>query len=227
MAIPNETRATRHLKSFALYHLAALRADPASEHLVAATDTALNELLAALAKREAAELVELNQQALFTRKDFDLDELTRVVELGVLAASAKDRGSAGYRAAFPRGLSVLLGLRGKSQENSTLELTAVLRQRFAEIATAHASQLEELAKSAAQAEDAWKTSERAARVAFTEEQIARSELVRQLHSNRGALRALYPRNTRRVASYFPPSHSRAAAEADVADDDDVPTEPRQ
>ena len=118
------------------------------------------------------------------RKDFDLDELTRVVELAVLGAVGKDRATSAYRAAFPRGLSALVGLRGKAQ----------------------------------------KAAERAAKTALVDEQIARAELVRQLHSNRGALRALYPRNARRVASYFPPSHSRAAREPDAADMDEAPVE---
>jgi len=37
-------------------------------------------------------------------------------------------------------------------------------------------------------------------------------LYRQLHRNRGALRVLYPRNRRRVASFFPPAYSRATPE---------------
>lgn len=58
-----------------------------------------------------------------------------------------------------------------------------------------------------------------AKSALVEEQIARSDLVRQLHSNRGALRALYPRDRRRLASYFPPSHSRAAGEPDGGEEE--------
>ncbi len=58
-----------------------------------------------------------------------------------------------------------------------------------------------------------------AQSALVEEQLGRSDLVRQLHSNRGALRALCPRDRRRVASYFPPSHSRAAGEPDEAEEE--------
>jgi hypothetical protein len=207
-----------------VYHLAALRADPEALHLVEPTSKVLSALLTAYAAHETAEQEELNHQALFTRKDFDLDALTRAVELSVLAAAGKDRASAGYRAAFPRGLSGLLGLRGKDQEAATLELVTVLRARFGELAERHGSQLEALAKTAAEAEQAWRSAERIARTAFTEEQLARSELVRQLHSNRGALRALYPRDARRVASYFPPSRKLAGDEADV--DDDANVEPQ-
>jgi hypothetical protein len=221
MSIPNEKRSTSHLKSFTLYHLAALRADPDAAHLIESTDKVLAELLRTHAAREAAEQEELNLQALFVRKDFDLDELTRVVELGVLAAVGKDRGSAGYRAAFPRGLSGLLGLRGKDQATSTVELTAALQARFSEIAERNANELDALAKTAAESEDDWRVAERTARTAFTEEQIARAELVRQLHSNRGALRALYPRNARRVASYFPASHSRASNDSEPEEDETV------
>lgn len=218
MGIPNENRSTSHLKAFTTYHLAALGADPACAHLVAPTEQALSALTAAFAIRETAERGELNAQALFSRKDYDLDEGTRRVELLVLSASGKDRQSSGYRAAFPRGLSGLVGLRGKAQLDATLAFTAVLRQRFPEIAEQNAVVVEQLAKIAVEAEDVWRAAERAERTAMTEEQITRSELVRQLHSNRGALRALYPRSGGRVATYFPPSHSRVAGEPDVADD---------
>lgn len=226
MGIPNEKRSTSHLRAFTLYHLAALSADPACTHLIEPTERLLSQMLAMFTARESAERTELNAQALFMRKDFDLDESTRMVELLVLAASGKDRQSSGYRAAFPRGLSGLLGLRGKAQLDATLEFTAVLRQRFVEVAETHASSIEQVAKVAVEAEDAWRAAERAARTAMTEKQIARSELVRQLHSNRGALRALYPRNAGRVATYFPPSHSRAAGEpeAEAPEDSHEPSE---
>jgi hypothetical protein len=80
-----------------------------------------------------------------------------------------------------------------------------------ELGESYGKEPEELGEAATKAEEAWRAAER---VAFTEEQIARSELVRQLHSNRGALRVLYP-SVRRVASYFPPSHSRAAGEPET------------
>lgn len=214
MGIPNESRSTTHLRAFTTYHLAALGADPACAHLIAGTEQSLNAVTAAFATREIAERNELNGQALFLRKDFDLDEATRRVELLVLSASGKDRQSSGYRAAFPRGLSGLVGLRGKAQLDATLAFTAVLRQRFPEVGEQNALALEQLAKTAVEAEDVWRAAERAARTAMTEEQIARTELVRQLHSNRGALRALYPRNAGRVATYFPPVYSRAAGDAD-------------
>ena len=218
MGIPNETRSTRHLKAFTLFHLAALKADPATPHLVQPAESALAGALGALERREVAEHLELDRQALATRKDFDLDTLTRAAELSVLAAVGKDRESSGYRAAFPLGLTGLVGLRGRPQENATLQLTGVLRARFTDIAQVYAANLEQLAKAAAEADDAWRAAERGAKAALVDEQIARSELVRQLHSNRGALRALYPRDARRVASYFPPSHSKVDEELEVGDE---------
>jgi hypothetical protein len=59
-----------------VYHLAALRADPEAVHLVEPTNKVLLELLTAYTTHETAEQDELNHQALFTRKDFDLDALT-------------------------------------------------------------------------------------------------------------------------------------------------------
>jgi hypothetical protein len=111
----------------AVYHLAALRADPEAAHLVEPTNKVLSELLTAYAAQETAEQDELNHQALFTRKDFDLDALT-----------------------------------GRDQEAATLELVTVLRARFGELAERHASQLEALAKAAAEAEQAWRSAERIA-----------------------------------------------------------------
>lgn len=136
----------------------------------------------------------------------------------MLAAVGKDRANAGYQAAFPQGLTGLVGLRGKAQEAATFAMTAALRARFAELAERHGADLKDFAKTAAEVEDAWRAAERSAETAFVEERTARSELVRQLHSNRGALRALYPRHSRRVASDFPPSHSRAAEEPEIEED---------
>jgi len=158
---------------------------------------------------------------MFPPQDFDLDTLTRAVELSVLAAVGKNRESSGYRAAFPLGLTGLVDLRGRDQENATLQLARVLRERFAEIAQGHAANLEQLAKAAAEADEAYRAAERAAKAALVDEQIARTELVRQLHSNRGALRALYPRDSRRIASYFPPTHTKGGEDVEAEDDSDV------
>jgi hypothetical protein len=46
------------------------------------------------------------------------------------------------------------------------------------------------------------------RTARTEEDIARTELVQQLHRNRGSLRAEHPRDRHRVSSYFKESYDR-------------------
>ena len=220
MSIPNETRSTRYLKGYTQFHLAALKADPKAPHLVEPAEKVLAGAVAALEKREAAETAELNGQALATRKDYDLDTLTRAVELSVLAAVGKDRESSGYRAAFPLGLTGLVDLRGRDQENATLQLVRVLRERFGDIAQVYGANLEQLAKAAAEADEAFRAAERAAKAALVDEQIARTELVRQLHSNRGALRALYPRDSRRIASYFPPTHTKVGEEV-VEEDSEV------
>jgi hypothetical protein len=129
--------------------------------------------------------------------------------------------------AFPKGLSALVADRGESQVAQVKQLATELRQRFPELAERHAAKLDSLAAAMIAAEQ-----ERRATVAnlsrtSVEERIARTELVRQLHKNRGALRALYPRNARRVASFFPPSHSRAAGEPEpeVDVDDAVAGQP--
>jgi hypothetical protein len=101
------------------------------------------------------------------------------------------------------------------------------RQRFPELAERHAIKLDALAAAMMAAEQEVRATVANLSRTSVEERIARTELVRQLHKNRGALRALYPRNARRVASFFPPSHSRAAGEPEpeVEVDDAVVGQP--
>jgi hypothetical protein len=221
VSIPQETRSSEHLVRYCRYHVAALGADPQATHLVASTQRVLDALRAAVQASSSAESTRLAAAAVFNRKDFDLDEVVRVCELEVLAAVGKDRGQGDYRIAFPQGLSALVGLRGKEEATQVRELASVLRSRFSDVAVRHADTLERLATEMASAEDTLKAAERTLANAVTEEYVARAELVRQLHSNQGALRALYPRDRPRVASYFLATRRRGgASEEDVVEGGD-------
>lgn len=212
MAIPNESRSSEHLLGYSLYHVAALKADPEASHLTAALEPIVSTVRSAFAARTASEQAELEVLARYSRADFDLDEACRICELEVLAAAGKDRAQANYRAAFPKGLSALVAERGRSQADKVRSLVAELKKRLPDVAERHATKLEALAAGMIEAEEALRAAETVTSGAMNDERIGRSELVRQLHRNRGALRVLYPRNRRRVASFFPPAYSRATPE---------------
>jgi hypothetical protein len=164
----------------------------------------------------------------YNRADLDLDDACRVCELEVLAAVGKDRAHADYRATFPKGLSALVADRGRSQAAKVKALAGELTKRMPDLAGRHAAKLEALAAGMVDADDKLRAAQLATSSARNDERIARSELIRQLHRNRGALRAVYPRNIRRVRGFFPPSYSRAAGEtpeeetAEEAEGDETP-----
>jgi hypothetical protein len=151
-----------------------------------------------------------------------LDEACRICEVEVLAAVGKDRAHADYRAAFPKSLSALVADRGRSQADKVKALAAELHKRLPDLGERHAAKLETLAAAMIDAEDKLRAAQLKTSTSRNDERIERSELVRQLHRNRGGLRILYPRNRRRVASFFPPVYSRVATE--VVDDDGGETE---
>jgi hypothetical protein len=55
MTIPNETRSSEHLLNYSRYHVAALKADPDAEQLVAGIEAAVHLLRSAHLARQNAE----------------------------------------------------------------------------------------------------------------------------------------------------------------------------
>lgn len=218
MGIPNESRSSERVTAYAEYHLASIAASPETADLVPDAQTAVDNLSTRVRTREDAERAERRAQALLVRKDSDIDDATRKTELAVLAASGKNREHPGYRACFAKGLSALVALRGQKQADATKQLGSALADYFPDIAAQHAAELTRLADEAVAAETAVREAQLARGTARNAEEIARSELVQQLHKNRGALRVLFPRNRRKVASFFPPKYSRTNAEAEELED---------
>jgi hypothetical protein len=178
---------------------------------VPGTKAVEDALMLAERNTEAKEEERIERLATLLRIDFELDDLTRKVNLEVLLAADQDRQSPLYRGTFPNGLSALVGLRGEQQARATMNMVDVLEERSPEGAKKHGAELEKLAESCEKAESAWRDSESAAAHAFGEERIARAVLIQQMQKNEGALLTIYPGQRRRVRSYFRPAHRRGAA----------------
>ncbi len=214
MAIPRESFSSERIIKYTRYHRAALLADPQAEHLAAAIDMNLGNLRAKAKASDDAEEDLIEARALNDRAEFDLDRECRLCELDVLKAVRKDRQNPAYIAAFPNGLSAMVAARGETQARQVATLIAALKKDLPDLATAHAETLEFVADRAVSAERAVTQAEDAVGRAFTDELLARGALVRQLHANRGGLRALYPRDAARVRSYFQNTRRRSEPDSD-------------
>lgn len=89
-----------------------------------------------------------------------------------------------------------------------------LEKRSAPLAKGYGKELLRLSNAAVTAELAWKKASTEAATAFGEEVLARTDLVRQLQKNEGALTTLFPGQRRRVRSFFRPTRRRGAAPDD-------------
>jgi hypothetical protein len=127
MAIRDEKTGTDEILRDARFHCAALIADPQTSAL----SEPLKKDIAALKHRRSVhdekQDARTDALAVLLRTDFDLDERLRIVELEALADAGKNREHAGYRAAFPRGLSTLIALRGEDESRETKVLIGALR----------------------------------------------------------------------------------------------------
>lgn len=217
MTFLTEDAATPRLLEDARYHLASIKADPEAKHLVAPTEKAIAELVKRQQARQTAATAALEHHALLERSDFDLDAELRKVQLLVLAQVDKNREAPAYRACFPDGISPVVAMRGTEQARAIEQLVPTLAAQAPDVAKAHGATLEKLAQTAAAEEQAWQKSRSDEAQAFTDEIIARSQLLRQLKKNRASLGVLYPDNPRRVRSYFRDHAHRAAAAAEPTD----------
>lgn len=214
MAIPTETSSSERLTQYARYHLAALKADPQTQHLVAPIEEAAERLWRSYLDRQGTKTKAAEARARFDRADFELDEACRLCELEVLGAAGKNREAGDYRAIFSRGLSALVAARGDTQAREVQKLVTELEQRLPDVGKKYASTLRALSERSTQAEKELDLAQDADAVAFNHERIARTDLLRQLRRNRGALRVLYPDSLRRVRSFFA-QESRRPSEAEI------------
>jgi hypothetical protein len=211
MSIRDESTSSNEILRDARFHRAALHSDSEAKHLVDAVAKSMDALKKRRNASEDAEEQRIDALAALLRVDFDLDEQIRGLELEVLGAVSKNRADAGYKAIFPRGLSSLVGLRGEDEAREVRAMLPKLKEHFPKLAKAREADLEKLAASSIAAEKAWKDAETQAAHVFADEVIARTELVRQLQKNEGALVALYPGQKGKVRSYFRPTRRRGAA----------------
>jgi hypothetical protein len=226
MAMPRDHYSSERILRDSGFHHAALLADAEAKHLAEPLAAERKKLKEARDATEAAEATSTEKLAVLLRTDFELDDLVRTVNLELLVAVGKNRQDPGYRAAFPNGLSALVGLRGEAQAREVKRLIGVLKEATPELAESRGAALDKLADESFAAEKAWRDSVTAGAQAFALERIARTELIEQMQKNEGALTVLYPGQRRRVRSFYRPAHRRGAApetgepEATAEADDD-------
>lgn len=214
MGIRDEESASSELKRDAVFHSAALTADKATDHLTAGVTAVVAGLNAAVSAAEAAETQRVVALARLSRADFELDELLRQLELDLQKETNKNRKDPLFRAVLPNGLSAVLTLRGSEQHEEVERIVKVLDKRSVGLGKVYSKELLRLSKASVDAETAWKRAATAATAAFGEEVLARTELVRQLQKNEGALLSLFPGQRRRVRSFYRPTRRRGAAPDD-------------
>jgi hypothetical protein len=214
MAIRDEGSASAELKRDAVFHKAALLADKAAEHLAASVQSVIARLKTAVDAAEAAESERVVALARLSRADFELDDRLRLLELDLQKETNKNRKDPLFRAVLPDGLSPIVALRGARQHEQVIRIAKALEKRSPELAKAYSKELVRLSKAAVDAETAWRSASTDAVAAFGDEVLARTELVRQLQKNEGALLALFPGQRRRVRSFYRPTRRRGAAPDD-------------
>lgn len=214
MAIRDEDSASAELKRDATFHSAALTADKATEHLAAGVEQVVKNLKSAVETAEDAEDARLIALARLARADFELDEALRQLELDLQKATNKNRKDPLFRAILPDGLASVVALRGTEQAEVVDRIVKALEKRAASLSKSYSKDLLRLAKAAVDAEATWRRATTTASAAFGEEVLARTELVRQLQKNEGALLSLFPGQRRRVRSFYRPTRRRGAAPDD-------------
>lgn len=212
MSIRDESTSTNEILRDARFHRAALMASAETRDLADGVSKAMDEVKKRRNASEDAEEKRVDSLAQLIRVDFDLDDELRGMELEVLAAVSKNRSDAGYKAVFPKGLSALVGLRGDEEAREVRAVVPKLKEHFPKVHAARAKSLEKLAAASVDAEKAWQDAETQAAHVFADEVIARTQLVRQLQKNEGALVALFPGQKGRVRSYFRPTRRRGAVQ---------------
>jgi hypothetical protein len=202
MGIRDERTATNEILRDARYHQAAVMADPGTAHLAKTIRDAREALKKARELREEADELRTEKLAVLLRTDYDLDEQLALAELALLAHVKKDRAAPAYRAVFPKGLSPIVGLRGEEEAREVKALLAPLKKHAPTIEQQYGKELRRLADESVAVENEWAEAETAAARAFADELRARTDLVRRLQKNEGALVMLYPGDRRRVRSFF-------------------------
>ena len=220
-SIRNEKTSTEELLRDARYHYAALLSDPETAPLADAVKKRADALRKVAAATLDAEETRIEKLALRDRSEFEHDSKHRELELEVLLAVRKARELPAYRRVYPQGLSALIAESGEAQERATAAAMKGLATEHPALHKRYAKTLTELAAAAAKAEKDWLQAESDAAQAFSGEQLARIDLVRQLQKNEGALTAQFPGERGRVRSYF--RNRKRGGEAEPAAPSPAPT----
>lgn len=198
------TTASRVLLKAGKYHLAAVSQSEETQGLAIAFSPAVDELVAALAKREQAEdaLVAPRVAARFAESRLEL--ILREIASQARSSDRKAGGDFAFRAIFPNGLDAEVRPRGAGQ----LSASMLLRERLSSqpaAATVKAQWLKELDATMAalgSALEARRMAEQALGIARAAEDAARETFVSSYDSNAGAIRQMFPRNRERQDMYF-------------------------
>jgi hypothetical protein len=214
MSITDQRGGTDEVLRDARYHRAALAGNPRTTLIADRLRKPATQLKAARTVADEKDEARVEALARLLRVDFELDEKLRFVELEVLREVRKNRNDPRYKAVFPRGLSLVLALRGEEGAREIDALTKQLKLKKITNAATMAAELTQLAEASVSAEQEWRAAEQEAMHAFGQEAVARHELIRQLQKNEGALLAEFPGQRRRVRSFFRPTRRRGAAPDD-------------
>lgn len=202
MAIRDERTSTEELLRDARYHIAAVLADPRTQHLAEPAKKACEVLKKARTTADDKEDTRIEKLALFERADYVIDDLVRDVESQALSVVRKNRADFRYSTSFPQGLTAIVVLRGTEEAAAIKELAPVLEKHFPELATKYKDELLKAAEAAVSAERAWKDAEAGAGQAFASEILGRRELAMQLRKNEAALSGLFPGQRSLIRSFF-------------------------
>lgn len=222
-SIRNEKTSTEELLRDARYHYAALLSDPDTAPLADAVKKRADALRKVTAATLDAEEMRVEKQALRDRSEYLHDGKHRELELEVLLAVKKARDLPAYRRVYPLGLSALIAESGEAQERATVAALKGLSTEHPALHKRYGKVLTDLAAAAAAAEREWLQAESDAAQAFSGEQLARIDLVRQMQKNEGALTAQFPGERARVRSYF--RNRKRSGEAEPAAPTPAPAPP--
>lgn len=201
MAI-NEQMGTSNVLTTARYHIGALARKKETAVLVPAVKEGMRKLKALNERAVEAEEASTEAFGALICSDFEVDDGCRDLELDVLKRVKKNRKDPLYKSVLPKGSLGVTSLRGAEEEREIKRALEQLQKLAPDLYEQYKG-LPGLAAEATAAEAAWLQARTRAAQVFTEEVLARSELIRQLQKNEGALQMLFPGRKARVRSFFP------------------------
>jgi hypothetical protein len=202
MAIRDERTGTEELLKDALYHYAALLADPATQPFAVAAKAGIDKLRKVRGEAEGKSDALLIAQATLDRTDYEIDDLVRRSELELLAETGKNRADLRYRSALPSGLTALVAKWGSEEARQVRSYRKALDHHFPAVSAKYGKDLDAKADATESAEKTWVQATTDLGYAQSAIVLARAELVRTLRKSEAALMDLFPGQRARVRSFF-------------------------